>query len=120
MKPRWWWLWFLYEMMDTNDFFLRDLIKVRAVRLDIELHDSRSDVFHIKWVNKLIWVRIVGGTDVDDFPVESAWKGGEAFEGDVEGEGVEDFGGVVPDDDVVDVYLCHLARVLNYIIPLES
>lgn len=63
----------------------------------------------------MIAVRVIGGADVDDFPVEGAGEGGEALEGDVKGEGVEYSGWVVLDDDVVDVYLCHLARSSNYI-----
>ena len=36
----------------------------------------------------------------------------EALEGDVEAEGVEDLPGVVPNLNVVDVHLSHLARYL--------
>ena len=63
-------------------------------------------------VDDLVEVGVVGGADVDDFPVEGAGEVAEALEGDVEAEGVEDLPGVVPNLNVVDVHLSHLARYL--------
>jgi hypothetical protein len=93
------------------------LAEVGAVGLDGELHDSGGEVVHVERVDELITTGVIGGTDVDDLPVEGAWEGGEALESDVEAEAVENLGWVVFDYDVVDVNLCHLARFFkNYYI----
>ena len=71
-------------MESTNDFLFRDDIEVGAVGLDCKLHDTGGEVVHVEGVDDLIAVGVVGGANVDDFPVEGAGERGGALEGDVE------------------------------------
>ena len=50
---------------------------------------------------------IVGGTNVDDFPVEESGKAVEALEGNIKHEGIESFTRIVLDDDIVYMHLSH-------------
>ena len=61
---------------------------------------------------------VIGGSNVDDFPVESAWQRGEALKSDIKAEGIKNLGRVVFDDYVVDVNLCHLAGFFKSIISI--
>jgi hypothetical protein len=90
------------------------VLEVGGVGIDGELHDAGGKVVHVELVDDLVAVRIVGGADIDDLPVEAAGELAEDLEGDVEGEGVQDLGRVVPHDDVVDVHLSHLAPFSTY------
>jgi len=91
---------------------LRNVIEVRRVRFDCEIHDSSGQVFHVKTVDDLVTILVVWGADVDDFPLEGAREVVEALEGDVEEEGIECFCRVVFDDDVIDMNLGHCALLL--------
>ena len=86
--------------------------EVRAVGLDSELVDTGGEVLHVELVDDLVEVGVVRGANVDYFPVEGAGELAEALKGDVKAEGVEDLPGVVPNLNVVDVNLSHLARYL--------
>ena len=95
---------------NTYYLFFRDLSKIRTVRLNCELHDSWSKVLHVELIDCLVELRVIGRSNINDFPVEGSRERTEALEGDVEGEGVEYSCWVVPDLNIVDVDLSHLAR----------
>lgn len=71
--------------------------------------NSWREVVHVELIDNLIEVGIVWRSDVDEFPIKGSRKSGEALEGDVEGEPIESSSWVVPDTDIVDVNLSHLA-----------
>jgi hypothetical protein len=62
----------LNRLSITHNFLLGDEVKVRRTRFDVELHDSSLEVVHVKRVDDLIAIWIVGRADIDDFPVEDA------------------------------------------------
>lgn len=61
----------------------------------------------------MVFFWLVGGADVDEFPVEGAGECVEGLEGDAELEGREHGRRVVAHHDVVDVHLSHLPRELT-------
>ena len=101
--------WIIFKY--TYYFFFWNLWEIWTVRLNCELHDSWSKVLHVELINSLIELRVVGRSDVNYFPVEGARKRTEALKGNVEREAVEYSCWIVPDLNVVDVNLSHLARL---------
>lgn len=83
------------------------------IGLHIELEDSRLYVIHVELIDDLIVVGIVRWTYVDDLPVQYSRQMVECLEGDLEGEGGEDWGWIVEDDDVVDMDLCHYPALIK-------
>lgn len=106
--------WYYYCSCPDN-ILLQNFRKIRWVRVSIEGHYSWLYIIHIELINDLIIGRISGWAEVDELPVEGAWKIDETFEGDFELEGTEDRGRVIVDEDVVYVNLGHIDIKLYYL-----
>lgn len=87
---------------------MRDEIEVGGAGINLEVHDTTAQMVHIKGIDKLVVLIVAGRSNVNDFPVDGAWKFAKAFEGDVEVEGVSDAAGVVSDSDIVYMELGHV------------
>ena len=83
-------------------------IKVGRVGLNLEVHDTRGEIVHVKAIDDLVVLVVAGRSDVNNFPVDGAWELREALESDVEVEGVSGTARVVSNSDIVDMELGHV------------
>lgn len=108
MRRRWEWLLFLKIRMNfTNNFFLRYKIKIRRIWFDLEVHNTRFEIVHIKAVNNLVVLAVSRWSDINNFPIQGAWKLGKAFESNIEMEGCQYVSWVVSYSDIVNMKLGH-------------
>lgn len=91
----------------TNNFLLRNQIKIWRIWLSLKVHDSRFEVVHVKAVNNLIVLAVSGWTDINNFPIQGSWKLGKALESYVKLERCQYISWVISDNDVVNMNLGH-------------
>ena len=87
--------------------------EIRRIGISIERHIPGCQLIHVEFIDDLVKLGIIGGAEINDPPVESAWEVLEALQTDFKLHWAKDGGRVILNDDIVNLHLSHVANLIK-------